>query len=350
MDAESRSASDASRRARRSATASSRAVLAARARSPLPGRRATRAATAIATEPAVTTIGSASIDAECRSARTEAGHAVVHPPVPVHLAVHAGAGGRSPRVDSVPATTGPFGLRRRSWMRNRRKWLVLLAAVASLSLVAAACGDDDGGGTGHERRQRHHGPGPDRHDRGLRLLDGAPDLEPGRRALQRGRVPERPDHRGRPGDGRRLRPVLRRRDRHQRRLASDRAGRGGRVLGERHRVHRARRRLRRHHGHDEPRERGRDLPEQGRPLRAVRARVRRHRHVGRRRLARERRSAGPTASRAPRSRSRRPARSRAPTTRSSSSPGSRTPRSRRAFRRTRPPRSAPTTSPRRTTT
>ena len=34
-------------------------------------------------------------------------------------------------------------------MRNRRKWLVLLAAVASLSLVAAACGgDDDGGGTG----------------------------------------------------------------------------------------------------------------------------------------------------------------------------------------------------------
>jgi phosphate transport system substrate-binding protein len=34
-------------------------------------------------------------------------------------------------------------------MRNRRKWLVLLAAVASLSLVAAACSnDDDGGGTG----------------------------------------------------------------------------------------------------------------------------------------------------------------------------------------------------------
>lgn len=33
-------------------------------------------------------------------------------------------------------------------MRNRRKWLVMLAAVASLSLVAAACGDDDGGETG----------------------------------------------------------------------------------------------------------------------------------------------------------------------------------------------------------
>ena len=34
-------------------------------------------------------------------------------------------------------------------MRNRSKWLVLLAAAASLSLVAAACGsDDDGGETG----------------------------------------------------------------------------------------------------------------------------------------------------------------------------------------------------------
>jgi phosphate transport system substrate-binding protein len=34
-------------------------------------------------------------------------------------------------------------------MRNRRKWLTILAALAALSLVAAACGDDDGdGGTG----------------------------------------------------------------------------------------------------------------------------------------------------------------------------------------------------------
>ena len=33
-------------------------------------------------------------------------------------------------------------------MRNRRKWLALLAAVASLSLVAAACSNDDGGETG----------------------------------------------------------------------------------------------------------------------------------------------------------------------------------------------------------
>jgi phosphate transport system substrate-binding protein len=33
-------------------------------------------------------------------------------------------------------------------MRNRRKWLVLLAAMASLSVVAAACSDDDGGETG----------------------------------------------------------------------------------------------------------------------------------------------------------------------------------------------------------
>ena len=30
-------------------------------------------------------------------------------------------------------------------MRNRRKWLTILAALAALSLVAAACGDDDGG-------------------------------------------------------------------------------------------------------------------------------------------------------------------------------------------------------------
>jgi phosphate transport system substrate-binding protein len=33
-------------------------------------------------------------------------------------------------------------------MRNRRKWLVIFSAVASLSLVAAACGGDDGGQTG----------------------------------------------------------------------------------------------------------------------------------------------------------------------------------------------------------
>ena len=33
-------------------------------------------------------------------------------------------------------------------MRNRRKWLTILAAVAALSLVAAACGDDDGSETG----------------------------------------------------------------------------------------------------------------------------------------------------------------------------------------------------------
>jgi phosphate transport system substrate-binding protein len=33
-------------------------------------------------------------------------------------------------------------------MRNRRKWLTILAALAALSLVAAACGDDDGGDTG----------------------------------------------------------------------------------------------------------------------------------------------------------------------------------------------------------
>lgn len=33
-------------------------------------------------------------------------------------------------------------------MRNRRKWLLMLAAVSALALVAAACGDDDGGETG----------------------------------------------------------------------------------------------------------------------------------------------------------------------------------------------------------
>ncbi len=33
-------------------------------------------------------------------------------------------------------------------MRNRTRWLMILAAVAALSLVAAACGGDDGGATG----------------------------------------------------------------------------------------------------------------------------------------------------------------------------------------------------------
>jgi phosphate transport system substrate-binding protein len=33
-------------------------------------------------------------------------------------------------------------------MRNRRKWLTILAALAALSLVAAGCGDDDGDTTG----------------------------------------------------------------------------------------------------------------------------------------------------------------------------------------------------------
>ena len=62
------------------------------------------------------------------------------------------------------------------------------------------------------------------------------------------------------------------------------------------------------------------------------------------------RSAATAGSPMPRWRSRRPERSPGPTTPSSSSRGSKTPRSRRACPRTRPPRSAATTSPRRTTT
>ena len=120
-----------------------------RARCAAPGRARSVRRPRSRPRPPSRAIGRASIDAECRSARSGAGHAIVHPPVPVHLAFMPAPGVVHRGSDSVPATTGPLGLRRRSWMRNRRNGLVAARAVAVLALVAAACSsDDDGGGTG----------------------------------------------------------------------------------------------------------------------------------------------------------------------------------------------------------
>ena len=85
-----------------------------------------------------------------------------------------------------------------------------------------------------------------------------------------------------PGHRRRLQAVLRRRDRHLRRLAHDQ-GRGGRGLRRRrHRVRRAQGRHRRHLRPDVRQQHRRRLPQLRGPLRPDRPRVRRLREVERR--------------------------------------------------------------------
>ena len=79
-----------------------------------------------------------------------------------------------------------------------------------------------GGTTGDVRRRRRR----QRHDRDRRLVDRRAVRRGRGRAVQRGE-PRREDHRRHVRHRRRLREVLRRRDRHLRRLAPDRRGGGG---------------------------------------------------------------------------------------------------------------------------
>ena len=112
-------------------------------------------------------------------------------------------------------------------------------------------------------RQRHRGR--------RRLVDRLPDEQRRGRAAHRGE-PRRPGHGGRVRHRRRLREVLRRRDRHLRRLAPDQGRRGRRLRGERCRVHRAPGRHRRADRRRPPRPRRR-LPHHRPAHRAVGARL-----------------------------------------------------------------------------
>ena len=122
--------------------------------------------------------------------------------------------------------------------------------------------------------------------------------------------------------------VLRRRDRHQRRVAQDQ-GRGGRDLQDRrHRLRRAQDRVRRHDRHDLAGQHGRHLPQLRRPLRPDRAGVARASPSGATPRRSPRSSARTPSSRTPPWRSPAPVRSPARSTASSSSPSRRSPRRR----------------------
>ena len=158
-----------------------------------------------------------------------------HPGVPVHphalrvrlplragaftLHSHTGTGGYDEEEPTAAGARrlGRAGLRRRRMRRRRRER--------------------------RERRHRHRASRPaatSRQDRDRRLVDGRPVRRGGRRAVQRGE-PRRADHGRHLRHRRRLREVLRRRDRHLRRLAPDQGRRGGADLREgRRQVHRGR--------------------------------------------------------------------------------------------------------------
>ena len=114
-------------------------------------------------------------------------------------------------------------------MRTFRRIARVGAGLAALALVAAACGSDrldDQGATS---------PGLT----GSIVVSGSSTVEPISSAVAEFFNADNPDVEvdgERSRDRRRLRALLRRRDRHQRRVASDRRGRGGRgVRGGRHR-------------------------------------------------------------------------------------------------------------------
>ena len=125
----------------------------------------------------------------------------------------------------------------------RKKGLAVLAVAGSLAFGVAACGDDDddsaasGSTTTEESSRRRRGQ---RQDRDRRLVDRGAVRRGRGRAVQRGE-PRRADHGRHLRHRRRLREVLRRRDRHLHRVASDRRGGGGARLREgRRQVHRDR--------------------------------------------------------------------------------------------------------------
>ncbi len=116
-----------------------------------------------------------------------------------------------------------------------KQWLFAAGASAVLALGVAACGDDDvttAASSGGDTASGLSGP---------ITIDGSSTVQPfaeaGGRALQRGE-PGRQHHRRRRRHQRRVREVLRRRDRHLRRLARDRARGGGALQGGRRHLHR----------------------------------------------------------------------------------------------------------------
>ena len=171
----------------------------------------------------------------------------------------------TPSPDRRPRATDPephsdrfMEIREGRGMALRQKKTLLLFALATalLAVIAAGCGGGDEGSTGettprkrprpptraprgcHERSERRRGL---RYRRGRRLVDGRSADDRGGRGVP-GREPGRHRHGRDLRHGRRLRAVLRRRDRHQRRLATDqdrRAHGGPGLRAERDHVHRA---------------------------------------------------------------------------------------------------------------
>ena len=128
--------------------------------------------------------------------------------------------------------------------RGRRIALIAASAALALgSLAVAGCGDDDDEGYGYLRRR---GREPVRRHPHRRLVDRRPALLGRRRGVRRRE--RRREHHGRHvGHGRRLRALLRRRDRHLRRLARHQGRRDRRLRDGRGHLPGAAGRLRRHH-------------------------------------------------------------------------------------------------------
>ncbi len=175
-------------------------------------------------------------------------------------------------------------------MNRTKRRLAWLTPILALSLLAAACGDDDDDDAGSDTTEEGGDSGGDSGAcptdvEGDVNVSGSSTVEPistavGESCSTADRDSRRHGRRSR--HRRRLRAVLRRRDRHLRRLPPDRGGGGRRLRGGRRRVHRAQDRHRRHLGDHQPGQRGRRVPQLRRPLRPGRPGVRGLRQLDRR--------------------------------------------------------------------
>ena len=161
-------------------------------------------------------------------------------------------------------------------MRVSNSWrLAMLAMLAVLSIGACSA-------HGRKRRPRRR-RGRDRRERPCRGPSRSTAPARSSRSPRRSPRTSRGANAGvqvpvaAVGHGRRVQEVLRRRDRHQRRLAADQGRRRGRRQGlhdQQHRVRRAADRHRRPDGRRQPGEHVRDVPDEGRARRRSTARTR----------------------------------------------------------------------------
>ena len=154
----------------------------------------------------------------------------------------------------------------------KRNTIIALCLAGALALGVAACGDDE------QRAAAAAAAAPRRTSRARSRIDGSSTVFPFAEAAAELFNEEQPDVKvtvGAVRHRRRLREVLRRRDRHLRRLAADQGGRGGpRLREERRHLRRGPDRQRRHRRRDEQGPRGR-LPDHRRSSRSCGTRARR---------------------------------------------------------------------------